>query len=142
MADYKFTSEELKRCIECCIKAETWCDCEEMGCPASYKHGCRFYLRTDDDYENTIYIEILKDVLDLLNHKKSEWVSVDERLPEENEIYCVIVANRKSHKYKKRTHARYKNGIWLDLYDNWENKCWVVTHWMPLPEAPKGKDGE
>lgn len=72
MAEHKFTDEELQKCIECCIKAETWGDCETMACPASTRHGCRFYLRTDDDYENTIYIEILKDVLDLINRQKAE----------------------------------------------------------------------
>ena len=67
-----------------------------------------------------------------------KWISVSEP-PKENGIYCVIVENHKSRKVKKRTHARYKNGRWLDLYDNWENKCWHVTLWMPLPEAPKGE---
>ena len=69
------------------------------------------------------------------NHKQSEWVPVSEP-PEENGIYCVMVENRKCIKYKQRTHARYKNGRWLDLYDNWENRCWRVTHWMPLPKPP------
>ena len=72
MADYKFTNEELTKCIECCIKAESWGDCEKMKCPAVTRHGCRFYLRTDDDYENTIYIEILKDVLNLINRQKTD----------------------------------------------------------------------
>lgn len=72
MTEHKFTDEELQKCIECCIKAETWGDCEDMGCPAGTKHGCRFYLRTDGDYENTIYIEILKDVLALINRQKAQ----------------------------------------------------------------------
>ena len=29
-------------------------------------------MRTDEEYENTIYIEIFKDVIDLLNSKNSE----------------------------------------------------------------------
>lgn len=68
---------------------------------------------------------------------KTEWIPASEP-PKENGIYCVMVENHKSSKYKQRTHARYKNGRWLDLYDNWENRCWHVTHWMPLPEPPKG----
>ena len=66
------TDEQIIKALECCINAETWGDCEEMGCPASTKHGCSFYLRTDDDRENTIYIEILKDALDLINRQKAE----------------------------------------------------------------------
>lgn len=67
-----------------------------------------------------------------------EWIPVSEP-PVENGIYCVMVENHKSRKCKKRTHAKYKNGRWLDLYDNWENRCWDVTHWMPLPEPPEGE---
>jgi hypothetical protein len=66
------TEAEIIKAMECCIKAEAWGDCKRLGCPALTKQGCRFYLRTDDDYENTIYIEILKDALDLLNRKNAE----------------------------------------------------------------------
>lgn len=72
---------------------------------------------------------------------QNEWIPVSEP-PKENGIYCVMVENHKSRKYKMRTHARYKNGRWLDLYDDWENRCWHVTHWFPLPEVPKMKGGE
>ena len=72
MTEHKFTDEELQKCMDCCIKAECWGDCKDLGCPATTKQGCRFYLRTDDDYENTIYIEILKDALDLISRQKAE----------------------------------------------------------------------
>ena len=67
-----------------------------------------------------------------------EWMPVTVP-PKEDGIYCVAVEAFKCRKQRKRTHARYKNGRWLDLYDNWENRCWKVTHWMPLPELPKGE---
>lgn len=67
-----------------------------------------------------------------------EWIPVSES-PKENGIYCVMVENYKSRKVKQRTHARYRNGRWLDLYDDWENRCWHVTHWMPPPQPPKGE---
>lgn len=63
---------EIMKALECCIKAETWCDCESLGCPASTEQGCLFSLRTENDGENTIYIEIIKDALDLINRKNSE----------------------------------------------------------------------
>ncbi len=72
MTDQKFTDDELQRCIECCIKGKVWGDCKKLNCPAIRKQGCHFYLRTDDDYENTIYIEILKDALALINRQKAE----------------------------------------------------------------------
>ena len=43
-----------------------------MGCPAATKQGCRFYLRTDEDYEGVIQTEMLKDALDLINRQKEE----------------------------------------------------------------------
>lgn len=76
-----------------------------------------------------------------IGYRRQEWMPVSEP-PKENGIYCVMVEHHKSRKYKQRTHARYKNGRWVDLYDNWENRCWDVTHWMPLPEPPKMKGGE
>jgi hypothetical protein len=72
MTDHKFTDDELQRCIECCIKGKVWGDCKKLNCPAIRKQGCHFYLRTDDDYENTIYIEILKDALALIKRQKAE----------------------------------------------------------------------
>lgn len=93
-------------------------------------------------YDNTLQMhEAFADCFTIAKHlyekgyrKQSEWIPVSEP-PKENGIYCVMVENHKSRKYKKRTHARYKDGRWLDLYDNWENRCWHVTHWFPLLEA-------
>ena len=60
-----------------------------------------------------------------------EWISVEDRLPEDVDIYIV----------------RYRSGgRWLSLYMP-RKKTWMdidigveemhVTHWMPLPEPPK-----
>lgn len=64
-----------------------------------------------------------------------EWISVDDRLPEEK-VNCIV-------HYK---HAYCDNddfwAIGMCFYDGnkfqlyWSYK---VTHWMPLPEPPKGE---
>lgn len=62
--------------------------------------------------------------------KQSEWISVDKRLPERNGRYL--------------THCKIENqSLVCILY-----YCKIggfnegtVTHWMPLPEAPKMKGG-
>ena len=64
-----------------------------------------------------------------------EWISVDERLPEEK-VNCIV-------HYK---HAYCDNddywAIGICFYDgekfqmDWSYK---VTHWMPLPKPPKGE---
>ena len=71
------------------------------------------------------------------NFRKQEWISVDERLPEEK-VNCLV-------HYK---HAYCDNdGYWdigVSFYDGHEFHIgleYKVTHWMPLPEAPKMKGG-
>lgn len=65
-----------------------------------------------------------------------EWISVDDRLPE----FCVSVLARCFYHGKWRTlvcHTSKENaGEWYT-----DEVCqWVkVTHWMPLPEPPKGE---
>ena len=81
-----------------------------------------------------------------------KWIPVSERLPEENGQYLV---------FQKHTYGTYtavlqfaKDGRKVDKYDfyrGWKN-VWYrydsewghitiddVTHWMPLPEPPKGE---
>ena len=72
MTEHKFTDEEVIKALEICPKAECWGDCEDMGCPAASRQGCRFYLRTDEDHEGVIQTEMLKDALDLINRQKAE----------------------------------------------------------------------
>lgn len=64
-----------------------------------------------------------------------EWVSVKERLPQEK-VDCIV-------HYK---HAYCDNddywAIGMCFYDGEKfqiNPAYKVTHWMPLPEPPKGE---
>lgn len=70
--------------------------------------------------------------------RKQEWISVDDRLPE-NGLKRVLVFLRDSNftKYigeNKIDTDRYIDGKWV----RWGKH---VTHWMPLPEPPKMKGG-
>ena len=80
--------------------------------------------------------------------KQSEWISVDERLPEPNEK-CLIAA-----KWGDRVVidlgelvpsfdiiTKEESYDWLITYDWDEGEGFEITHWMPLPEAPKMKGG-
>ena len=62
---------------------------------------------------------------------KSEWISVEERLPEMYED--VLYFNGHS----VGVDFICSDGMWCeeDVHND-------VTHWMPLPEAPKVKGGE
>ena len=65
----------------------------------------------------------------------NEWISVEDRFPEENTevlIYCKTNSGKEVFFVDK---IRYFRG--LPIWQVWSGK---VTHWMPLPEAPKGEN--
>lgn len=83
--------------------------------------------------------------------KQSEWISVEDRLPEDvygkgRKQITVLVCTESG---KVSTTSRQRVVKWdktklefveLDSFEWSKNKR--VTHWMPLPEAPKTKGGE
>lgn len=92
-------------------------------------------------YENNVRCDqkiegLADDVMDIIAHGVTvqEWISVDDRLPEEK-VDCIV-------HYK---HAYCDNddywAIGICFYNgekfqmDWSYK---VTHWMPLPKPPKG----
>ena len=59
-----------------------------------------------------------------------EWISVDDRLPEKDEI--VIICTDKNFIYA----GELIGDTWFLDNDSWTA---TVTHWMPLPAPPKGE---
>lgn len=74
------------------------------------------------------------DVTDINDGHKSEWISVDERLPEETCECLVIDAVGVIYLVKYSGRYRAFNAIDCDDGDRW--KLNNVTHWMPMPEPP------
>ena len=60
------------------------------------------------------------------NNVGDKWIPVTERLPEEDGDYLVYCGE-----YDGICVLYYKKG-------KWRSKWKEVTHWMPLPEPPKG----
>ena len=60
--------------------------------------------------------------------KPTEWISVDERLPEKN--VRVLVYIKSSRSYTRFDTDRLDNRGFVRWFND-------VTHWMPLPEPPK-----
>ena len=60
-----------------------------------------------------------------------KWISVKERLPDENIDLLMTVG---AHVYC----GQYRDGEWI-THDYHLEK---ITHWMPLPNAPKVPDAE
>lgn len=66
---------------------------------------------------------------------KTEWISVDERLPLYGELVLVSSMDKITKKHQWFYIASYnKERDW------WDGASFgQVTHWMPLPEPPKGE---
>lgn len=71
---------------------------------------------------------------EIINHgyRKQEWIAVEERLPDRVGKYLVATFDR-----------RVGIGNLIDYYCVGELSfdSYKVTHWMPLPEPPKGGAG-
>lgn len=74
-----------------------------------------------------------------------EWISVDERLPDNKEhdwvLAQVVEDNGYMHIPKVMEYRQSKND-WFEETYGWlskHNGAFTVTHWMPLPEPPKGE---
>lgn len=92
----------------------------------------------------TEFVDWLTESLYNAGYRKQEWISVEERLPEEDGWYITYTnANGKSNgviaqQLVTTTIRGKKIRRW-----EWQTRVspWIVTHWMPLPEAPKMKGG-
>ena len=70
-----------------------------------------------------------------LRARVQEWISVDDRLPEDDSD--VLVYSRIGEEFRIYP-ACYSNGVWFDCVFN-APATDTTTHWMPLPNPPKGE---
>ena len=97
--------------------------------------------------EKDLIIQDLRRENAKLRARVPEWISVDDRLPEESGLYitfgCTAVPVRWLHNFDN---DMGKFGVWWD-YDTDGKKhpryrfieAEDITHWMLLPDAPKGE---
>lgn len=117
--------EKVINGLKHCTRKIGYNTCE--GCPYELgEFGCR---------------ELKRDALELLMGEHDDgWVSVKDRLPEENLGACIVYDGFKVQ------HADHYiidgEHLWNtpDCYESEEIRG--VTHWMPLPEPPKVGDDE
>jgi hypothetical protein len=65
----------------------------------------------------------------------SEWISINDRLPEND--MCVLVTNRKGWMHKVQAiYYKHKNFFLYDNPDVKENLLLDVTHWLEIPGPP------
>ena len=64
-----------------------------------------------------------------------EWISVKDRLPEDDSD---VLAYSRNGEEGRIYPANYSKGVWFDcIFDTPVTES--TTHWMPLPEPPKGE---
>lgn len=74
--------------------------------------------------------------------QKSEWISVDKALPEDYEPVLICIPSQSPMPTVREGYRA--NGVWMcqSLFGLLEPRYDTVTHWMPMPEAPKGDADE
>ena len=116
------TPEEIKKGLECCIKAsEEACD----HCP--YCKECINFNA------GNIYRDALSYITQL-EARGTKWISVKDRLPE---IGTVVLGYAKQNPFSAYEMMRVRNlgnGFEMIRYHEYASS---ITHWMPLPEPPK-----
>jgi hypothetical protein len=68
---------------------------------------------------------------------KPKWIPVTERLPEGDKVVLCYKADR-GIRFGKLLDATYANGVQAFMD---RDRCFAfgATHWMPMPEMPKGE---
>ena len=91
--------------------------CEPSDCKyCGVKGSCGYYRTADRLIANGVTVQ--------------EWISVDDRLPGDEET--VIICTNKNFVYA----GELIGDTWFLDNDSWTA---TVTNWMPLPQPPKGE---
>ena len=95
--------------------------CEPSDCKyCGVKGGCGYYRTADRRIANGVTVQ--------------EWIPVTERLPENIANRVLVVCERSNGVF----YAHYEKPFWINLETD-KPFISTVTHWMPLPEPPKGE---
>lgn len=93
-------------------------------------------LENENEFLKNGRVNLMKECVNLrkqLSEKQPEWISVEDRLPEENGTYLIAI---------KDSFCPHFTGFDAEANEFCENvfRKSDVTHWMPLPEPPKPKE--
>lgn len=122
------TSEEIVKALRQCAKS----DCSSCGmCPIFPDRECVEHLAT----AAANLIERLTAENAELREKVPQWVNVEEKLPIDR-IKKYLVAFRDAVGPIVDMARYFPSDGWT--CDNWDVPQKLITHWMPLPEAPEG----
>lgn len=136
------TPDEIKKGMGCCARLKfpnAYCDnCPYLVKAAEYLWECKSpEILTDA----LAYIQQLEDQIRDLTKMVPKWISVEERLPENNANVLVYAIGNNEHSViamTSYTHNMYGFNIegWRAPWQYFFHE-YKITHWMPLPELPK-----
>ena len=101
-----------------------------LGLIAKAKYIC------SNDYSDHTEDEYIADTLLDNGVTVQEWISVDDRMPEVGG-YVACIAKRKPFSRFMPMVARIEKNGWVNPVT--EQYISEVTHWMPMPQPPKGE---
>lgn len=93
-----------------------------------YMSGHGLDRKDSDDIAEQLYYEGYR--------KQSDWISVDERLPQVTGKYICCVKDKCGNTWTVPADWNLEMKMWFGEFGEIKN---MVTHWMPLPEPPKMK---
>lgn len=121
------TDQEIVQALRQCAKS----DCSSCGmCPIFPDRECVEHLAAAD----ASLIERLTAENVALREKVPQWISVEDRLPIDR-LSKYLVAFRDAGGSIVDMARYFPSDGWT--CDNWEVPQNLITHWMPLPEAPE-----
>ena len=82
------------------------------------------------------WAEVIADGLIAHGVTVQEWISVDDRLPEDDSD---VLAYSKNGEEDRIYPANYAKGVWFDCIFTTPATD-TTTHWMPLPQPPKKEE--
>ena len=130
--------ENLERACEECI--HYWACSRQCGEPMAQRSatGCECY-ETVKSIAAARLIERLTAENAALREKVPQWISVEDRLPIDR-LSKYLVAFRDAGGSIVDMARYFPSDGWT--CDNWEVPQNLITHWMPLPEAPEAHNGK
>ena len=119
------TEKEIEKALRCCKSGEPCDRCpvvRDQNC-VDVMHKCAADLIERMTAENAA-----------LREKVPQWISVEEKLPTDHIKRYLIAFKDAGGRIVDA--ARYIPGLGWECC-NWEVPQGLITHWMPLPEAPE-----
>ena len=159
------TPDEIKKGLEIAVNGCMTCECCITDCP--YDLECHpMNEDTNVDMPKQMSADALAYIQQLENHigeltekveqleaTQPKWISVEERLPEPNTIVLLIAHGWEPQLVyigkleKVESEKSWLTGL-VSKASEWTVYGFsylrepIVTHWMPLPELPKGENDE